>query len=168
MDGSELLRIFSVSAGAPLPVQIAFALAWVVTYALWARVYFRRVDPAIRRSLGGWAGEPVQWVLRRGRQRGGDFLSPRYDTWSWGLAPRENVPTARDWSLYVVSVLVVYVVAALWPVAVLYAAAFHLQLLSPPFVLILFFAVIPLYLRFWSGRWHTGERTAVGAPVQLG
>lgn len=154
-----------MTAGAPLWAQIAFALAWVVMYALWARVYFRRVDPAIRRALGGWAGEPIHWVLRRGRQRGGDFLSPRYDTWSWGLAPREDAPLAKDWSLYVVSVLLVYVVAALWPVAVLYGAAFHLHLLSPPFVLVLFFAVIPLYLRFWSGRWHMEERARAGGPV---
>lgn len=155
MDGSELLQIFSVAAGAPLPAQIAFALGWVALYLLWARIYFRRVDPALRRALGGWAGEPIQWVLRRGRQGGSDFLSPRFDTWSWGLAPRENLPLARDWSLYVISVLVVYVVAALWPVAVLYVTAFHLHVLSPPFVLILFFAVIPLYRRFWSGRWHS-------------
>jgi hypothetical protein len=119
-------------------------------------------------ALGGWAGEPIYWVLRRGRQRGGDFLSPRYDTWSWGLAPREDAPLAKDWSLYVVSVLLVYVVAALWPVAVLYGAAFHLHLLSPPFVLVLFFAVIPLYLRFWSGRWHTRAGARAGGPVHLG
>ena len=160
MDGSELLQIFRVTTGAPPWAQIVFAVAWVVTYALWARVYFRRVDPALRRALGGWAGEPIEWVLRRGRQRGGDFLSPRYDTWSWGLAPREHAPVAKDWSLYVISVLVVYVFAALWPVAVLYVVAFPLRLLSPLFILVLFFAVIPLYLRFWSGRWHR--------PVQRG
>ena len=154
MDGGELLQIFRVTSAAPLLAQIVFAVVWVTTYALWARVYFRRVDPALRRALGGWAGEPIEWVLRRGRQRGGDFLSPRYDTWSWGLAPRENAPVAKDWSLYVISVLVVYVVAALWPVAVLYVVAFPLRLLSPLFILVLFFAVIPLYLRFWSGRWH--------------
>ena len=157
-----------MNGGAPLWVQIAFALAWVVAYVRWARVYFRRIDPALRRALGGWAGEPIHWVLRRGRQRGGDFLSPRYDTWSWGLAPRDDAPLAKDWSLYVVSVLLVYVVAALWPVAVLYAAAFKLRLLSPLFVLVLFFAVIPLYLRFWSGRWHAEERSRGGASVHPG
>ena len=49
------------------------------------------------------------------------------------------------------------IVAALWPVAVLYVVAFHLHLLSPLLVLVLFFALIPLYLRFWSGKWHTGS-----------
>lgn len=135
-------------------------------YALWARVYFRDVDPALRRLLGDWAGEPIHWVMRRGTQHGANlYFSPRYNTWSWGLAPRENRPLAKDWILYALSVVTVYVVAALWPVAVLYGAAFHLHLLSPPFILILFFFVIPLYTRFWSAKWHTAHQAHVGAPV---
>ena len=166
MDGSELLQILRTTPGAPLSAQITFAVAWAVTYALWAHVYFRRVDPALRRLVGGWAGEPVHWVLRRGAQRGGTVcFSPRHDTWSWGLAPRDDRPLVKDALLHVVSVLAVYVAAALWPVAVLYGAAFHLDLLSPPFVLVLFFLVIPLYARFWSSRWHTAHRVAAGAPV---
>jgi hypothetical protein len=138
----------------------------VATYALWAHVYFRRVDPALRRLLRGWAGEPIEWVLRRGRQRGGDsYLAPRHDTWSWGLAPRERQPLVKDWLLYALSVVTVYVVAALWPVAVLYGTAFHLRLLSPPFVLVLFFLVIPLYTRFWSARWHTAHQARAGPPA---
>lgn len=166
MDGSELLQIFRTTSGGPLWAQIAFAVAWTVTYALWARVYFRRVDPALRRAVGGWAGEPVHWVLRRGAQRGGNtYFSPRYDTWSWGVAPREGRPLGKDVLLYALSVLVVYVVAGLWPVAVLYGVAFHLPLLSPPFVLLLFFLVIPLSTHFWSARWHTAPGRSAGAPV---
>ena len=59
MDGSKLLETFSVTDGGPLWAQIAFALAWVVMYALWARVYFRRVDPAIRRALDDDAQQVV-------------------------------------------------------------------------------------------------------------
>ena len=166
MDGSELLRIFRVSDGGPLWAQAAFALVWVVAYALWAGVYFRAVDPALRRALGGWAGEPVHWVLRRGRQRGGDrYLAPRHDTWTWGLAPRDDRPLVMDAALYALSVVTVYVVAALWPVAVLYGVAFHARLLSPPFVLVLFFLVIPLYMRFWSHRWHAARGVDVGGPM---
>lgn len=166
MDGSELLQIFRVTDGGPLWAQVSFAVAWVVVYTLWAGVYYRAVDPALRRALGGWAGEPVHWVLRRGRQRGGDrYFAPRYDTWTWGLAPREGRPLVVDVVLYALSVLTVYVVAALWPVAVLYGVAFHLRLLSPPFVLVLFFLVIPLCTRFWSGRWHPARRADVGGPM---
>ena len=166
MDGSELLQIFRTTRGGPLWVQIAFAVAWASLYALWARVYFRRVDPALRRVVGGWAGEPVHWVLRRGAQHGANtYFSPRYDTWSWGVAPREDRPLVKDSLLYVVSVVAVYVLAALWPVAVLYGAAFHLDLLSPPFVLVLFFLVIPLYMRFWSAKWHGAQPVATGAPA---
>ena len=162
MDGSELLQVFRTTRGGPLWVQITFAVAWAVTYVLWARIYFRSVDPALRRLVGGWAGEPVHWVLRRGAQRGGNvYLSPRYDTWTWGLAPREDRPLVKDALLYVLSVVAVYVFAALWPVAVLYGAAFHLHVLSPPFVLVLFFLVIPLYTRFWSARWHTAHHASV-------
>ena len=169
MDGSELLQIFRVTDGGPPWAQVAFAVLWALTYALWAHVYFRGVDPAIRRLLGGWAGEPIHWVLRRGRQRGGDVIfSPRHDTWTWGLAPREGRPLAKDVLLYVLSVVTVYVVAALWPVAVLYGAAFHLHLLSPPFVLVLFFLVIPLYTRFWSARWHTADAAGVVAAAHRG
>ena len=161
MDGSELLQIFRTTDGGPLWAQIAFAVVWTVTYALWARVYFHAVDPALRRRLGGWAGEPVQWVLRRGTQRGANiYFSPRYDTWTWGLAPRDDRPLVKDWLLYALSVVTVYVAAALWPVAVLYGVAFHLDLLSPPFVLVLFFLVIPLYTRFWRADWHTAHRVA--------
>jgi hypothetical protein len=166
VDGSELLQIFRVSAGGPLWAQGAFAVVWVAAYALWAGVYFRAVDPALRRALGGWAREPVHWVLRRGRQGGGDrYLAPRYDTWTWGLAPRDDRPLVADAGLYALSVVTVYVVAALWPVAVLYGVAFHLRLLSPPFVLVLFFLVIPLYMRFWSDRWHAAPRHDVGGPM---
>ena len=166
MDGSELLQIFRTTRGGPLWAQITFAVAWAVGYALWARVYFRSVDPALRRVVGGWAGEPIHWVLRRGSQHGAsEYLSPRYDTWTWGLAPRADRPFVKDSLLYALSVVGVYVVAAMWPVAVLYAAAFHFRLLSPPFVLVLFFLVIPLYLRFWSARWHTARGHAAGVPA---
>lgn len=166
MDGSELLQIFRTTSGGPLWAQVTFAVAWASLYALWARVYFRSVDPALRRMVGGWAGEPIHWVLRRGAQHGANpYFSPRYDTWTWGVAPREDRPLVKDSLLYVLSVVAVYVLAALWPVAVLYGAAFHLRLLSPPFVLVLFFLVIPLYTRFWSARWHTAQPAAAGAPV---
>lgn len=150
MDGSELLGIFSTADGGPLWAQVAFALVWTVTYLVWARVYFRDVDPALRRRLEGWAGEPVRWVLRRGTQGGASmYFSPRYDTWTWGLAPRADRPLVKDSLLYLCSVLTVYVIAGLWPIAVLCLAAFQLRLLSPPFVLVLFFLAIPLYTRFW-------------------
>lgn len=155
MDGSELLQIFRVDAGGPLAAQLAFAAGWLVAYALWAPLYFRAVDPALRRRLSAWAGEPVRWVLRRGSMRGAaSWFSPRYDTWSWGLAPRANRPMGRDWLLYALSILTVYVVAGLVPVAILCAVAFGTRLLAPPFVLVLFFLAIPLYRRFSSGRWH--------------
>ena len=166
MDGSELLRIFRTTDGGPPWAQAAFAVAWTLTYALWARLYFRSVDPALRRVVGGWAGEPVHWVLRRGAQHGaGAYFRPRYDTWSWGLAPRESRPLVTDALLYALSVVAVYVLAALWPVAVLYGVAFHLHLLSPPFVLVLFFLVIPLYGRFWSARWHTAHHVSAAPPA---
>ena len=166
MDGSELLQIFRTTPGGPLWAQVAFAVGWTLLYALWAPAYFRRVDPTLRRRLEPWAGEPVHWVMRRGRQRGGDaFLAPRYDTWSWGLAPRADQPLLKDWGLYALSVVTVYVVAAAWPVAVLYAAAFVLGLLSPPFVLVLFFLAIPLYTRFWRARWHTAAPSPGGTPA---
>lgn len=155
MDGSELLGIFRTDAGGPLWAQAAFAAGWVLAAVLWAGLYHGAVDPALRRWLAGRVGEPVVWVLRRGSQSGGDrWLRPRHDTWGWGLAPREDVPVGKDLLVYVASVLVVYVAAGLAPVAVLCAVAFGTRLLSPPFVLALFFLAIPLYGRFVSGRWH--------------
>lgn len=158
MDGSELLQIFRTDAGGPLWMQVAFAAGWIAGYVLWTRVYFRVVDPALRAALAAWAGEPVQWVLRRGTLGGGNlYFGLRYDTWSWGLAPRDDVPFVKDGMLYVMSVVVVYVVAATWPVAVLYWASFVGGLLSPPFVMVLFFLLIPLYRRWWSGGRRVGS-----------
>lgn len=47
------------------------------------------------------------------------------------------------------------VLAAPWLVGVLFAAAFTFRLLSPPFVLVPFFLVIPLHAMLWRGTRET-------------
>ncbi len=84
-----------------------------------------------------------------------DFSAgPRFNTWSWGLAPRPDRPAGKDFLLYYMSVVTVHAVVAPLPVVVLYAVAFGTQLLAPLIMLLLFLLVIPLYARFGSGRWH--------------
>jgi hypothetical protein len=144
--------------GAALTAQVALALGWVLGYVLWSRWYFRRLDPRLRARLDRRAGGRVVWTYRRGGTSGGT-LSFRLPvcTWSWGIddADRSSLRGAlRDGTVYALYVVTVPVLAGLWPVAVLSVVVFATRLLHPLVAYPLFFVVIPVYARYWSGRYE--------------
>ena len=154
--------------GGALAGQVALALGWVLGYVLWSRWYFRRLDPRLRSSLQGWAGGRVVWTYRRGGASGGSlsFRLP-VSTWSWGIddADRSTLRgTVRDGAVYALYVVTVPVLAGLWPVAVLVVIALVAHLLHPLVAYPLFFVVIPVYARYWSGRYEVPGMRESRAP----
>lgn len=153
MDGSELLGIFSTASGAPWPLQLAFAIGYVVGSVLWARFFFGVLDPALRRALGGLIGAEVGWVRRRGTYHDPEpTFGPDFTTWMWGLARPEQRTIAREIVVYALCVLIVFALAGALPLAVLLAVFLGTRFLSVVVALPLLFLSIPLYTRHWTGR----------------
>ena len=162
-SGRAIMTTFTFPPTSVLVAQIAAALSWIAAYMIWARVFYAVIDPMLRRRLGAWVNADVIWLYRRGSL----YASPssfrlRRSTWSWGLgADRENAPL-RDGIVYVAYVICVPVIAGLWLIALLSYFALWRHALSAVVVLPLFFLIIPLYMRYWSGQ-HSAPG-AVGQP----
>jgi hypothetical protein len=139
----------------PLPVlavQIVAAVGWIGAYMLWGSIFYRAVDPWLRRRVGAWAGAEVIWIYRRGSL----YASPlsftlRRSTWSWALAGDRSQAVLRDGFVYVLYVLLVPVLAGIAPIAALAYVALWRHALSVVVLLPLFCLVIPLYWRYWGG-----------------
>jgi hypothetical protein len=134
--------------------QLAFAIVWTVGYVVWSLLYYRVLDPPIRRAVGAIVGTRVEWVYRRGSLYASplSFTLP-YSRWSWGAADR---PSAKDAIVYVLCIVLVFVLAGAWPVAVLLAALFS-KWLNPFVALPLLFLAIPIYSIWWSGRYDVAR-----------
>ena len=144
--------------GAALAAQAAVAVGWLVGYVLWSRWYFRRLDPRLRARLDGWAGGRVVWTYRRGGTSGSEssFRLP-VSTWSWGIddADRTTLRGAvRDSAVFTLYVVTVPLLAGMWPVALLFVLVFAVHALHPLVAYPLFFLLIPVYARYWSGRYE--------------
>lgn len=149
----------------PLGVQIALAVIYLAGSIIWPRIFYRRVDPVLRGWLGEKLGVRIGWAVRRGGfNRGPLWFGPLYDTWAWVIEgdPGRTVP--REVLVYVAWVLIVPMAAGLLPVAVLFGAFLGLKLISALVAYPLLFLIIPIYTRYWSGRYELpGMRTAAVA-----
>ncbi len=150
--------------GVALAVQLGIAVGWVVAYIAWSRWYYRRVDPALRQRVARRVGAPIVWTYRRGTTSGSSlsFRLP-VSTWSWGIDDADHGTlrgAARDGGVFALYVLVVPVLAGMTPVAVLLVLVLGAHALHPLVAYPLLFLVIPLYARYWSGRYEVaGMRT---------
>ena len=144
---------FTLPPTSVLVTQVAAALLWIAAYIVWARVFYAVIDPMLRRQLGAWVNADVIWLYRQGSL----YASPssfrlRRSTWSWGLAGDRENALLRDGLVYAAYVICVPVIAGLWPIALLSYVALWRHALSAVVVLPLYFAIIPLYTRYWSGQ----------------
>jgi len=141
--------------------QMIFAVAWTAGYVAWSLLYYRVFDRVVRNAVGALVGTRVVWVYRKGSLYASplSFTLP-YSRWSWGAADRESA-RGKDAVVYILCVVLVYVVAATWPVAILLGALFS-KWLHPLIALPLLFLAIPIYSIWWSGRYEVrGMRDAV-------
>ena len=150
--------------GAALAGQVAVALGWLIGDVLWSRWYFRRLDPVLRARLSGWAGGPVVWTYRRGGTSGGSmsFRLP-VSTWSWGIEDVDRTSlrgTVRDGAVFALYVLAVPVLAGLAPIALLLVLVLVAHALHPLVAYPLLFLLIPVYARYWSGRYEVSGMSA--------
>jgi hypothetical protein len=137
-----------------LLLQIAFAIGWTAGYVLWSRAYYRTVDPRLRALIGEWLGARLGWVHRQGTGGRPLRFGPRYATWTWGIADPHARTAVNDSLVYVLYVLIVPVLAGLWPVALLLGLVLGMRWLHPLITLVLLFAIIPIYSLYWAGRYQ--------------
>ncbi|HEV2722247.1 MAG TPA: hypothetical protein VG323_19670 [Thermoanaerobaculia bacterium] len=132
---------------------MTFAVLWTIGYVVWSLLYYRVLDPLLRRVVGAIVGTRVVWVYRKGSLYADplSFTLP-YSRWSWGAADGENA-RAKDAVVYMLCVVLVFIIAGLWPVAVLLAAFFS-KWLNPLVALLPLFLIIPIYSIWWSGRYR--------------
>lgn len=139
---------------ARLILQIVFAVGWTLGYVWWSRAYFRAVDPRVRARIGAWLGVRLCWVHRSGTHGDPLRFGPRYATWSWGIADAQARSVVTDSLVYGLWLLVVPVLAGLWPVALLLIVFLGTRWLHPLIALPLIFAIIPIYSIYWAGRYR--------------
>ena len=147
---------------APLGLQIALAVGYLVGSILWPRLYYRRLDPVIRGWLGAKLGVRIVWAVRQGgMHRGPLWFGPLYDTWAWTIADGERRTMWKDGLVYAAWVLVVPVLCGLLPVALFLIAFLVVGLLSALVAYPLLFLIVPIYTRYWSGKYEVpGMRPA--------
>lgn len=122
-------------------IRIAtFAVAWPAAYFVWTFVYFKLVDPTLRRVMGAdviWTYDARQY-----------FARGRYRRWHWGIrnAPADEVQF-REFVVDMLGVVIVNVIAGAAPVATLF-------LLPPLAMYVCLFVAIPIYAVWWSGRYR--------------
>jgi hypothetical protein len=139
----------------PLGVQIAFGVAYVVGSILWPRVYYRRLDPLLRKWLGHKLKVRIVWAVRQGGlNRGLLWFGPLYDTWSWTIEGGERHTVWQEGGVYVAWLLLVPVLCGLSPVAVFLIAFLAADVLSVLVAYPLLFLTIPIYTRYWSGKYE--------------
>lgn len=104
---------------APSALDVVFGIGYLVGSILWPRIYYRRLDPALRGWLSRKLGVRVVWAHRRGGlHRGSLWFGPEYDTWSWSVGGEGEIASVKDGLVYTSWLLLVPVLAGLWPVAV--------------------------------------------------
>jgi hypothetical protein len=140
---------------APSGLDLAFGIGYLVGSILWARLYYRRLDPVLRRWLGGRLGVRVIWTHRTGGlHRGPLWFGPKYDTWSWSVGGAGEIESVKDGLVYAAWLLLVPVLAGLLPVAIFLIAFLGMGFPSFWVGYPLLFLIIPIYTRYWSGRYE--------------
>ncbi len=144
------------TAAWPLWFQVAFALVLVAGYLIWSRLYYHVVDQILRIRIGGSLGVDIIWVRRHSRSYPTPFESgwARYQQWSWGIAAEHERTFLRDDLVAALSLLVVNVLAGLWPIAIFLFVFLGLKALSYVVFLPLCVAMLAIYAVFWSGKYE--------------
>ena len=145
-----------ITAAWPLHLQIAFAVAEVVGYFIWSRLYFRVLDQPLRSQIGRALGVSIIWVLRHSSSYQTPFESgfSRYHRWSWGIEAESERTLLRDGAVAMLSFLCVNVFGGLWPIAIFLFVFLGLDALSYVVFIPVCIAVIAIYSVFWSGRYE--------------
>ncbi len=149
LGGSEFIDRL---VGPPLVPQLVFAVGYVLGYVLWSRAFYRKVDPWLRRRVGDIVGARLVWVMRKGSL----YASPMsfqlpYNTWSWGIKDPKLRTIFRDGLAYILTLLLVYVLAGMLPAAIFLLVFLYGHLLGVAVGLPLLVATIVIYSTFWSG-----------------
>ncbi len=162
----ELLRNL-IAAALPLPLQIAAGAGLIVLFFLWPRFYYGVLDSPLRTVVGRMIGADVVWVPRNSAA----YPTPAqwgyaWRRWTWGIADPASRPRVSDVAAWVLSILIVNVMAGIWTGAVLYALFVPLRAISyvvffPACIAFLFF-----YGVFWSGRREIAGMRRAAAPVR--
>ena len=140
---------------ASLGLHVLFGIGYVALSILWPRVYFRRFDPALRGRLSRRLGVPVVWVRRTGGlHRGPLWFGPKYATWCWTVGGDGEITSGKDAVAYASWLLVVPVLAGLSPIAVFLIVLFGLGFPSVWVAYPLLFLIVPIYTRYWSGKYE--------------
>jgi hypothetical protein len=137
-----------------MPIHVILALAvdlsYLVGYVGWSCLYYRWLDPRLRRALSQQFGVRIRWVEHHGSLDRGPWSCPLPEhTWSWGVPARRG--TRQDALVYLLYLLAVPLLAGLWPVAVLCLVGVLRHGLEPLIAYPLFVVTLPLYSRWWSG-----------------
>ena len=152
----------------PLEVQIALAAIYLAGSIIWPRIFYRTIDPALRAWLGSRLGVRIGWAVRQGGfNRGPLWFGPLYDTWAWVIEGDAERTIPREVAVYVAWALIVPVLAGLLPIALFFVAFLGLELISTLVAYPLLFLIIPIYTRYWSGKYERpGMRpTEVAGPA---
>lgn len=152
-----------VGAAWPLPVQIAFAAAFIVGCAVWPLVYYRALDPTLRALLGRKIGAHVVWVRRHSAEYVTPFESgfARYARWSWGIADPAQRTWHADGITLVASLVVVNILAGMLPFYLLLGVFLGLHGLS----YVTFMPCVLAAMLLYSWRWD-GRRQVTGTGVE--
>ena len=138
----------------PLAIQLALAIGYLVGSILWPRIFYRRVDPALRGWLGAKLGVRIRWAIRQGGfNRGPLWFGPLYDTWAWVIEDNTERTVLQEIVVYGAWVLAVPVLAGLLPIALFLVAMLGVKLISVLVAYPLLFLTIPIYTRYWSGKY---------------
>jgi hypothetical protein len=159
LDGQLLENL--IVATLPLAWQVALGALLVMGAWMWARLYYRRVDPLVRASVGRLLGTRIIWVLRNSSSYETPFLWERthYRYWSWGVAAPADRTLLRDGLTVLLSVLIVNVACGLWPCALFLWVFLGLKALSYVVFLPVCCALLVISSIFWTGRYEiTGMR----------
>ena len=141
----------SVSIGA----EVVFGAGYLVGSVLWPRLYYGRLDPVVRRWLGDHLGVQIVWAVRQGGfHRGPLWFGPLYDTWCWCIEGGERRTIIQEVVVNAAWLLLVPVICGLWPVAVFLSAFLIADVLSILIAYPLLFLNIPIYTRYWGGKYE--------------
>ena len=145
-------------------VQIALGGGYVIGSVLWPRLYYRRTDPVLRRWLGASLGVRIVWAVREGGlNRGPLWFGPLYDTWSWIIEGNERGTIPQEVLVYTASLFLVPVLCGLLPVAVFLMAFLVADYLSVLVAYPLLFLTIPIYTRYWSGKYEVSGMRSISS-----
>jgi hypothetical protein len=144
-----------VAARWALPWQAALGVALVAGYWAWARAFYARVDPALRRAAGRRLGADVVWVHRHSAayQTPLEIGHTRAWRWTWGIADERARTLGRDAAVLALDALLVRVLAGLPGPALLVWAFVGPGLLSAVVFLPACGVVLGLYGVFFTGRY---------------